>query len=337
MEAYRHVDEIEAEFSRKTRLEKKDMAFLVTAIVLQCARQYVLDPWLKKNRKLAGSNDEKLRKNNAEPGWYYVDTDKILTNRVPFDAQHYGSNQSINGFLKGGDHRLMTLGHDPALGWIFGTANIMTGTITRSDFLSAHVKCINNENKIHSRADTSRIFSSVIERVGKDLDGKIALGCAIAREAIHLKSDVATKRGLPLPAIGAISPEFGKKLAIYGIDTASVGMEMALSSIINLVISMVHHLFYDEFRDDEKLYEVRTRKIILYSNSIASTSNLIATALTKKYDMLDVGGVLVTICELITDVRFICKVKEEFIENKQSENFDGIKAEIDNLYAERFA
>jgi hypothetical protein len=203
--------------------------------------------------------------------------------------------------------------------------------------MSAHVKCINNENKIHSIADTSRIFSSVLERVGQNMDGKIALGCAIAREAIHLKSDVATKRSLPLPAIGAISPEFGKKLAIYGIDTASVGTEMALSSIINLVIAMVHHLFYDESLDDEKLYEVRTRKVILYSNSIASASNLIATVLTKNYDKLDVGGLLVTICELITDVRFICKVKEEFIENKQSENFDGIKAEIDNLYAERFA
>lgn len=336
-EAYRHLDEIDAAFEKKTGLRKKDFAFLAVALALQCTRQYVLDPWFKEKRGVASANDEKGRKDNVEEGWYYVDTDKILTNKVPFDVQHYGSNDSIQGFLKGGDHRLMTLGHDPVLGWIFGTANIMTSTVTRKDFVSAHVKCINNENEIHTLAKTTKVFEAVTERVSeKGMDGKIALGSALLREAIHLKSDVDTKRSLPLPGIGPISSEFGKKLAQYGIDTASVGTEVSLSCLINWLIAMLHRLCFDETKDEEQFYEVRTRKIILYSNLIASTSNVIVSVLTEYYKLLDVGGLLVTIGRLITDVRFICKVKDEFVQSKLDEHFEGIKEEADALYNKRF-
>lgn len=331
--AYKHVKEIDVEFGRETGLRKKDFLFLAVAIALQCIRQYVLDPWIKQQRPEASANDEKGRKGNAEPGWYYVETGKILINKVPFDVQHYGSNISIQNFLIGGDHRLRTLGHDPILGWIFGTANIMTSTVTRGDFLSAHVKCINNENKIYSRADTMKIFKSVFERVSQEGDdGKVALGFAIIREAIHIKSDINTKRSLPLPGIGVLSPELGKKLAKYGIDTASVGTEVTLSCFINMLISMIHRMCFDESQDKEQYYKVRTRKIILYSNLIATTSNTIASVITEKYDMLDVGGMLVTITRLLTDVRFICKVKDEFIQSKLDKHFDGIQEEVENLY-----
>ena len=336
--AYNHMAEIDKAFEQKTGLKKMDFAFLAVAIALQCTRQYVLDPWLKENRVAAGQDDEKGRKNNTQAGWYYVETNKILTNKVPFDVQHYANNETIKGFLKGGDHRLMTLGHDPILGWIFGTANIMTSTLTRNDFASAHVKCINNENKIYAQANTYKIFEAVFERVLQEgMDGKIALGYAIAREAIHLKSDINTKRSLPLPGVGTISAEFGKVLAKYGIDTASVGTEITLSCFINMIIAMFHRMGIEESKEEKNFYEVRTRKIILYSNLIASTSNLISTAMTDRYDLLDVGGMLVTISRLMTDVRFICKVKEEFVQSKLDEHFEGIKEEIEELYEMRFA
>ncbi|WP_352406426.1 hypothetical protein [Acetoanaerobium noterae] len=335
--AYKHIKEIDIEFEKKTGLRKKDFVFLTVAIALQCTRQYVIDPWIKKQRVTAGANDEKGRKGNTESGWYYVDKEKILINRVPYDVQRYGTNASIQKFLKGGDHRLMTLGHDPILGWIFGTANIMTSTVTRVDFMSAHVKCIDNENIIHSLADTMKVFESIFKRLSEEGDdAKLSLGSAVVREAIHLISDVNTKRSLPLPGVGALSPELGKKLAKYGIDTASVGTEVTLSCFINMLISMIHRICFDENKDDEQFYEVRTRKIILYSNLIASTSNTIGSVLTKRYDLLDVGGMLVTITRLITDVRFICKVKDEFVQNKLDEHFDGIQEEVENIYKSRF-
>ena len=336
--AYAHLDQINEEFSEKTGLQKRDYAFLTVAVALQCARQYLLDPWLKKMRPSAGPADEAGRKANKEAGWYYVDTDRILTSKVPFDVHRYSGNLSVQGFLKGGDHRLMTLGHHPVLGWIFGTANIMTGTVTRKDFLSAHVKCINNENTIYALADTFRIFGEVFDRVTRDgWDGKIALGCALLREAIHLKSDLMTKRGLPLPGIGDISSELGNKLAKYGIDTAGVGIEWGLAYFINVVIGMVHRLGFDETVDDPKLYEVRTRKIILYSNLLASTSNAIAVYFTEKLDLLDIGGLIETLRRLITDVRFMCKVRDEYVKSKLDAHFLGIREETDRLYEEILA
>lgn len=336
-EAYGRLAEIDKEFAEKTGLRKKDLAFLGIALALQCVRQYILDPWLKKNRSGATANDEKGRKNNTDAGWYYVETEKILTNRVPYDVQQYGDNSTIQGFLKGGDHRSMTLGHDPIFGWIFGTANIMTSTVTRTDFISAHVKCINNTNKIHSLANTVTLFSKVIERVSKKgIDGKLALASAIARQFIHLKSDIYTKRGLPIPGISILSPELSRTLAQYGIDIAGIATEASLSCLINTIISMVHRLYIDEEQGGEQFFEVRTRKIILYSNLLASTSNIIASKLSGQYDLLDIGGALVTITRLVSDVRFICKVKDEFVQSKQDIQFEGIKSELDAIYKNRF-
>ena len=106
---------------------------------------------------------------------------------------------------------------------------------------------------------------------------------------------------------------------------------MGLSIAINTLISMVHRLFYDEAVDDPKLYEVRTRKIILYSNTIASVSNVIAASITKNPKILDVGGLIVTITRLFTDIRFITRVKQEFVESQLDLHFKGITDEIDAM------
>ena len=331
--AMRHFDSINDEFSRRTGLKKVDWVFFTIATALQCFRQYVIDPWIKEKRTDASPSDEKGRKNNAGPGWYHADTDKILTSRVPFDAQGYSHYKTVAGFLKGGAHRTVTLGHDPIMGWVFGTANILTNTLTRYDFQSAHIKDIPGKgNTIYALADTSKIFIACKERlINEGEDGKIAVASAVLREAEHLKSDVNTKKSLPFPGVSVISPEFAEKLCSYGIDTASVGTEIGLSIAINTLISMVHRIFYDEKNDDPKLYEVRTRKIILYSNTIASVSNVIAAAITKDPKKLDVGGLLVTITRLFADIRFITRVKQEFVESQLDLHFKGITDEIEAM------
>ena len=78
----------------------------------------------------------------------------------------------------------------------------------------------------------------------------------------------------------------------------------------------------DEFKMDNKLYEVRTRKILLLSNLLASSSNLVYVALTHDAKKLDVGGILITITRLFSDVRFITKIKQEFIEDKINSKFE---------------
>ena len=346
-EANAEYDAIEKAFKEKTKLNKVDVTFLITAVAFQVVRQYVLDPIIKEHRKNAGSDDEEGHEKKG-PGWYYVPTDKILVNAVPFDAIKYSDYKSVKGFLKGfANHRDATLGHDPILGWIFGTANIMTGTITNCKLDSAHVKYVHGKGPvIHSNADTTRIFTTIYDRVTENFDGVLALVFAIIREAQHLKSDVNTKHSLALPGLNVLCPEFAAKLAKYGIDTASVGTEMALSGLINFIISCVHRIIMPEDADEE-LYEVKTRKILLISNSIASASNVVAVGIAagigvagdnpklvkNSINYLDVGGLLVTISRLFFDTKFILEVKKEFINATINEQLEEQLNRLDELAA----
>ncbi len=336
--ARRHVDDIYKEFNKRTGLKHIDIVFLSVAVGLQVLRQYVLDPWLRSRRPKADSNDEKGRKKNAGPGWYHADTDKILISKVPFDTAKYGDYSTVQGLLKGAkNHRLVTLGHDPLLGWLFGTMNILTNTITVSGLKTAHVKQQKNQNVIYAMADTYKAGQASIHRlINEGLDGKKAVGCAVLREAIHLKSDINTPMSLPIPIVSSVSPKLASQLASYGIDTASVGTEMTLSLVINVLISMVHGLFFDESEDDKRLYKVRTRKILLYSNSIASTSNIIVSAVKKDPKVLDVGGLIVTISRLFSDIEFITQVGKEFVDNQIADDFHGTLDELDLMYNNKF-
>ena len=61
------------------------------------------------------------------------------------------------------------------------------------------------------------------------------------------------------------------------------------------------------------MYEVRTRKILSYSNVIASGSNILYVAMSKNINKLDIGGMAVTIYRIVTDHRFIQDLKHEFL------------------------
>ena len=50
--------------------------------------------------------------------------------------------------------------------------------------------------------------------------------------------------------------------------------------------------------------------------SIASTSSIINASITSNPKNLDIGSLLNTITHLFTDVRFILKIKQEFIESE---------------------
>ena len=86
----------------------------------------------------------------------------------------------------------------------------------------------------------------------------------------------------------------------------------------NMIITLLHGLFYDTNKKKSRdIYEIRTRKILLISNVIASSSNVITTYITANPKKLDIGGLLVTIARLFSDVRFITKIKKDFIESEQ--------------------
>jgi gas vesicle protein len=110
------------------------------------------------------------------------------------------------------------------------------------------------------------------------------------------------------------SPLNNELVKMFVKDFSIIGLQTCISVLINAIIRVLHTLCYDSATDgDAKLYEVRTRKILSYSNAIASGSNVIYVALSKDVGKLDIGGIAVTIYRIVSDHRFIQDIKREFL------------------------
>lgn len=144
------------------------------------------------------------------------------------------------------------------------------------------------------------------------------LTASVARQAIHFGSDYFTKQGLPIPLISTVNNDVAKAMITKGhIDMWSVTRGTALAALINQLIAIIHRLFYNENQDgSETMYEVRTRKILSYSNALAVGSNVVVTAFTNDLTKLDVGGILVALHRFISDYQFIQSVKRDFLKNE---------------------
>ena len=164
------------------------------------------------------------------------------------------------------------------------------------------------------------------------------LPAALFAQAQHLKSDSYTKLGLPVPLLSSINENFASKLysenydaLCFARDVKIVGASFVVSKLFDMIITLTHGLFRKE-DEDKDLYEVRTRKILLISNSIASASSIINSVITSNPKNLDIGSLLNTITHLFSDLRFIARIKQEFIENEISDRLMKEVAEIDALF-----
>ncbi len=370
------IERIHNEFAQKTKLSKVDIAFLMTATALQTARWIIIQHLMgdlgetvdKVNRIHNKEGDKQKKKDvhdwsnkhddhsnkhstNGFPTWkdiifgQYTRIDGGKSMGVcPYDAQ----NNAPAGFDEGGrgNHRVYTLGHDPILGWIFGTANLMTCTISLSKKFNFATYNVEYPYGRFSDVPTSMIkmFSDVFQSTKED---KFRLAAALFAQYAHLKSDVFTERGLPIPIIESFSEELTGKLyaeqydaLCLARDAAIVGSQAAFSILINMIIGFVHGLFYNKEKDGRRdHYEVRTRKILLYSNAISSSINLayvgvnayagnVGDALKK----LDLGGLLVTLWRLFSDIRFITKVKEQYINEELDKVTKDAIADLDAMF-----
>jgi len=76
------------------------------------------------------------------------------------------------------------------------------------------------------------------------------------------------------------------------------------------------------------LHYYKTRKILLISHTIVTTSNILQTLFTQNIKNLDIGGLIVTMFRLFSDIRFMARIKEEFI---QQELTNDLKKELKRL------
>jgi hypothetical protein len=322
-------DDLDKDFCKKTELTTVDISILFTAIALQLVRQYFTSfPERIGDQEAAKKNKHHEEEHsNRKHKYYNPSLEEIITNPVPFDAID-GADGALSGGGKFG-HRSTTLGHDAILGLVFGTANIATATLTTNKFVSYHITT--NEKGRDSFGDNASTFLVIKYTIDKllheGMEGKKKVAASFVKEIIHLQTDLYTKNSLPLPIISVFSTEMANFLASYGFDmanTVTVGKQATYAELINMLIAMLHGMLYDgKTEQDKKLFEVRTRKIISYSNVVATSANATIVAFTKDIKKLDVGGLGITIYHLISDRKFIRQVKEEFINDSYGKLIEG--------------
>ena len=324
------------DFEKKTALTAFDFSFLFIAATLQTIRWVLLN----KMRFSSASDADRIvdnARNSLQNAEYVPSSIKqigasLLQHQVPYDAvarsdrfKEIYPNLSVG--LSGNTHRVRALGHDPLLGLIFGTANIATNTVTINDIWkglpSYHVDPVTHQ--IYSKTDIGHILKWNVEMLKSE---PTVVGAAFVRQIIHIGTDAFTIQGVPLPIINTIDPEFSRFLIGKQVDLYKVGSGVLLSILINKLVEMFHRLFFKKGEDDERLYEVRTRKIILYSNTMSSLLNVAVVGSSGNIKQLDVGGLIVTLYRIFSDRKRIREIKAQFV----NETLDGVfKKEEDEV------
>ena len=338
------IASVDEEFEESTGITKKDAAFLVFASTLQVFRQQISSEF---KTRLSDKDSAKKTPFHTEEHsdrrtkQYYATKTEIANNPVPFDAIRKSevvknnSNPKLNGF----NHRYTAIGHDPILGLVFGTANIMTKTITIAkgnfNYETFHVGTGLGTNSrgefkidmLTNQASTSLMFDHIIARINKEgKEGWEALTMAFGKELVHLLSDVRTAKSLPIPVVSAVSPDLSRILNLCGIDslsTTTFTIDLLVSKLIDMAIAYMHSWCYNPSTDGTiDTYQVRTKKIIYYSNLIALSSTTIQT-LFRAYmgdaaaiSKFDFGGGFSS-WQVVWKTPFIISdMKSEFIRNK---------------------
>lgn len=342
-----------SDFEQKTKLNKLDLSIMVFAAGFQVIRWAMIsnsslfgDKIQRPDAKNVDKFVDKVAKKAGNATQSVIDTvpflpptlpelvESLFLHQVPYDAiktsDHFKFKYGdllvfLKPGLSGTNHRYKTLGHDPIAGFIFGTANIATNTLSVNNPLllypSYHVKNM----EIDELADLYHILKRTYEL---EQEKPEVVGGALITQAVHIGTDIFTKASLPIPLINVISPETSKFLMGRKIDTLSVTRSAGLAILINKIVEMFHKLFYDKTGDIIDLYEAKTRKVVMYSNVISSLLNTVYVTESGDLNRLDVGGTAVAIWKVLTNEKKIREIKSEFIKRELDNDFAKEEDEI---------
>lgn len=340
-----NLQRIDREFKERTRLQDADAAFVVAATMLQVARILIINSLTEvecagagnvkehalhdfQGRVFSGFDDRMPRESNQ----LFASKHHILNSRgVPYDATRYET-ENI-GLFKGANHRFATLGHDPVLGLVFGTSNIMTNSIT----------CVKDTNVFGIGARIPATYSVSYDAFGKNpqigapvgtVEMLVAAGrrvvsepdaaaAALIKQLIHIGTDLYTPCGIQIPFANLILDKAHTEALTKYISTGDVlkvGVQAGMTVLINWLIAALHGCSLI-FKDDEsdyctEMYQARTKKIILLSDTIATSSSVIRALIKENPECLDLGGAAILIYRLFSDVRFIARLKEEYVQSE---------------------
>lgn len=348
-----NLERIDREFKERTKLQDADAAFVIAATMLQVVRVLVINSLTEVERAGAGNAKEDALHNfqdrvfsgfddggPAESGRLFASKSHILSSRgVPYDATRYEA-ENLKIF-KGANHRFATLGHDPVLGLVFGTSNIMTNSIT----------CVKDANVFGIGARIPATYSVSYDAFGKNpligapagtVEMLVAAGrrivsepdaaaAALIKQLVHIGTDLYTPCGIQIPFANLVLDKAHTEALTKYVSTGDilkVGMQAGMTVLINWLIAALHGcslIFKDDGSDYcTEMYQARTKKIILISDTIATSSSIVQASITKNPKCLDLGGAAVLVYRLFSDARFVAKLKEEFLQS-----------ELDKIYDER--
>ena len=179
------IKKLNVEYSMLHRLDGYDIAISALAALASAAIDILLVGIPQKGPEglTAGSLSNYIRDYFDKK--FPADEMQKLANskesKVSFDAQ---DNRHTTEYVQGMSayyHRLLSLGHDPLLGFVVGVFDILTGRMTTID-------------------KSGRIASQVMENYADRKESDIF--AALAKQVIHFKSDITTSMGLPAPLMG---------------------------------------------------------------------------------------------------------------------------------------
>lgn len=176
------VQQLNHDYKTVYRLDKYDVAISVVAGMVAAAVDILMVgmPQKTPNGLSAGtlSNYIRSRFDKQFPEEEMKRLANSTVSKVPFDAQDNRHTREYVEGLSAYYHRLLSLGHDPLLGLVFGVVDILTGQMTTID-------------------KKGRFVSQVVEAYSDRKESDVF--SALAKQIIHFKSDITTSMGLPAP------------------------------------------------------------------------------------------------------------------------------------------
>ena len=158
-----------------------------------------------------------------------------------------------------------------------------------------------------------------------------AAAAALIKQLVHIGTDLYTPCGIQIPFANLVLDKAHTEALTKYVSTGDilkVGMQAGMTVLINWLIAALHGcslIFKDDGSDYcTEMYQARTKKIILISDTIATSSSIVQASITKNPKCLDLGGAAVLVYRLFSDARFVAKLKEEFLQS-----------ELDKIYDER--
>lgn len=218
-------------------------------------------------RLQTGSPITKWMKDNSKPVHEHLLSHLEGAAKVPYDDS---IGKTVDG-LSPKVHRLMSPGHDPILGFIFGVIDVTSGTGT---FIDKH---------------------GDMRRIGKPL-GSEDLAVAFLKVFVHLLSDVCTSAGLPPPFLTLLQLVKAKSPFVLGpsgerVSWTDVARYMythgydlrhfATMGIVPATVEMVIRGWWlcrsFENKDQAELARAKMTSMLLLGHAIAASGNLLKT------------------------------------------------------------